>query len=157
MRAAFDGWGKSYSLPEGAATGPKTLGGVGTLKVSVPRSRADRALLYMHGGGYATRSLKSHRHLVGQLCEASGFVGYALGNLISAQLHAAARRDLPDLDGRLAAGEFAPLLGWLREHVHRHGRKLTPDELVERATGRPIEAGPWIAYVREKFSALYGL
>ena len=37
------------------------------------------------------------------------------------------------------------------------GRPFTPDELVERATGRPIGAGPWIAYVREKFASLYGL
>jgi carboxypeptidase Taq len=93
-------------------------------------------------------------HWTGEL---GGFIGYTLGNLISAQLMAAARRDLPDLDARFAAGEFAPLLDWLREQVHRHGRKLTPDELVEQATGEPITAGPWIAYVREKFADLYGL
>jgi len=86
-----------------------------------------------------------------------GFVGYTLGNLIGAQLMEAARRDLPGLDAGFAAGEFGPLLSWLREHVHRHGRKLTPDELVERATGGRIEAGPWIASVREKFTDLYGL
>jgi carboxypeptidase Taq len=85
------------------------------------------------------------------------FVGYSLGNLISAQLMAAARVALADLDGDVAAGDFAPLLGWLRDQVHRHGRKLTPDALVERATGRPIEAGPWIAYVREKYAGLYGV
>jgi carboxypeptidase Taq len=85
------------------------------------------------------------------------FVGYTLGNLIGAQLMEAARRDLPDLDAWFAAGEFQPLLGWLRDSVHQYGRKLTPDELVERATGSPISAGPWIAYVREKFTGLYGL
>ena len=93
-------------------------------------------------------------HWTGGLGE---FVGYTLGNLVSAQLMAAARRELPDLEAGFAAGEFAPLLGWLRDRVHRHGRKFTPDELVERATGSPISAGPWIAYVREKFRALYGL
>jgi carboxypeptidase Taq len=86
-----------------------------------------------------------------------GFAGYALGNLIGAQLMATARRDLPDLDGRFAAGDFGPMLGWLRDNVHCFGRKLTPDELVERATGQPISTGPWIAYVREKFAGLYGL
>jgi len=86
-----------------------------------------------------------------------GFVGYSLGNLISAQLMAAARADLPGLDAEFEAGEFASLLGWLRDHVHRQGRKFTPDELVERATGAPITAAPWIAYVREKFTGLYGL
>ncbi len=85
------------------------------------------------------------------------FVGYTLGNLVSAQLMEAARRDLPGLEAGFAAGEFQPLLAWLRDRVHRHGRKFTPDELVERATGSPISAGPWIAYVREKFAGLYGL
>jgi carboxypeptidase Taq len=85
------------------------------------------------------------------------FVGYTLGNLIGAQLMETARRDLPGVEAGFADGRFEPLLGWLREHVHRHGRKLTPDELVERATGSPIAAGPWIAYTREKFSGLYGL
>jgi len=85
------------------------------------------------------------------------FVGYTLGNVIGAQLMEAVRRELPGVEAGFAAGEFAPLLGWLRERVHGHGRKLTPDELVERATGRRIAAGPWIAYVREKFTALYGV
>ncbi len=85
------------------------------------------------------------------------FVGYTLGNLIGAPLMKCARRDLPDLEAGFAAGEFAPLLGWLREHVHRHGRKLTPDELVERATGGPISAAAWAASIRYKFAGLYGL
>ena len=68
-----------------------------------------------------------------------------------------ARRDLPDLDGQIERGDFSHLLGWVRRHVHRHGRKFTPNELLERATGKPLTPAPWIAYVREKFGALYGL
>lgn len=93
-------------------------------------------------------------HWTGSL---GGFVGYSLGNLISAQLMAAARGNLPELDSQFAAGDFTSLLAWLGEHVHQHGRKFTPDELVQRATGSPIAAEPWIAYVREKFTGLYGL
>ena len=85
------------------------------------------------------------------------FPGYTLGNLIGAQLMEKIRADINDLDGQIEAGQFAPLLGWLRKNVHRHGRKFTPNELLERATGKPLEAGPWIAYVREKFGSLYGI
>lgn len=85
------------------------------------------------------------------------FPGYTLGNLIGAQLMEKARADMPDLEGQIGSGEFAPLLGWLRTNVHQHGRKFTPNELLERATGRPLTAAPWIAYVRQKFGALYGL
>jgi len=85
------------------------------------------------------------------------FPGYTLGNLIGAQLMEKIRTDIPDLDSQVERGEFAPLLGWLRKNVHRHGRKFTPDELLERATGKKLTAAPWISYVRQKFGALYGL
>jgi len=85
------------------------------------------------------------------------FPGYTLGNLIGAQLMEKVRADIPDLDAQIEAGQFAALLGWLRKNVHRHGRKFTPNELLERATGKPLEAGPWIAYVQKKFRALYGI
>ena len=67
------------------------------------------------------------------------------------------RADIRDLDAQFEAGQFAPLLGWLHRNVHRHGRKFTPNELLERATGKPLTAAPWIAYVRQKFGALYGI
>jgi carboxypeptidase Taq len=84
-----------------------------------------------------------------------GFVGYTLGNLIGAQLMVTIRQALPDLDARIEAGDFAPLLAWLRENVHVHGRKLTPNELVEKVTGGPLSAGPWIDYVQRKFGEIY--
>lgn len=85
------------------------------------------------------------------------FPGYTLGNIISAQLMETIRAEIPDLDGQIERGEFAPLLGWLEERVYRHGRKFTPNELLERATGKTLTPEPWIAYVRKKFGALYGL
>jgi carboxypeptidase Taq len=85
------------------------------------------------------------------------FPGYTLGNLIGAQLMEKIRADIPDLDGQIEAGQFGALLGWLRKNVHRHGRKFTPNELLERATGKPLQARPWIAYVQKKFGALYGI
>jgi carboxypeptidase Taq len=89
--------------------------------------------------------------------EFATFPGYTIGNLIGAQLMERIRTDIPDLDALVERGEFGVLLRWLRTNVHRHGRKFTPNELVERATGKPLTPGPWIAYVRQKFGALYGL
>jgi carboxypeptidase Taq len=86
-----------------------------------------------------------------------GFVGYTLGNVIGAQLMVTIRESLPDLDEQVAAGEFDRLYEWLRSHLYAHGRKFTPNELLERATGRPITPEPWIAYVRSKFGELYGV
>jgi carboxypeptidase Taq len=86
-----------------------------------------------------------------------GFVGYTVGNLIGAQMMERVRKELPGLDGQVEAGEFQPLLVWLRETVYAHGRKFTPDELVERVTGSPIGSAAWAAYARHKFAHLYGL
>ena len=84
------------------------------------------------------------------------FPGYTLGNLMSAQLMEKVRGAMPDLDGQIERGEFGALLGWLQVNVYQHGRKFTPNELMERATGKPVSAEPWIAYVRQKFGELYG-
>ncbi len=85
------------------------------------------------------------------------FPGYTIGNLVGAQLMEKARSDMPDLDSRFERGEFGTMLEWLHRNVHRHGRKFTPNELLERATGRPLTAGPWIDYIQAKFAAMYGL
>ena len=63
------------------------------------------------------------------------FPTYALGNLISAQIWEKVTADLPDLDDWFEQGEFGPLRDWLRENLHRHGRKFTPGETLERVVG----------------------
>lgn len=85
------------------------------------------------------------------------FPTYTLGNLYAAQLFETAGRELGDLDAMFAAGEFTPLLEWLRENIHRHGRCFTPAELIEKATGRPPESGPLIQSLRERYAPLYGI
>jgi carboxypeptidase Taq len=85
------------------------------------------------------------------------FPGYTIGNLVGAQLLEKVRAAMPDLDAQIERGEFGNLLNWLHKNVHRHGRKFTPNELLERATGKPLTSAPWIAYVREKYAALYGV
>ena len=79
------------------------------------------------------------------------FPTYTLGNLYAAQLFAAAREQLGDLDAQFARGDFATLLGWLREHVHRHGAALHGRQLVERATGAPPDWPPLISALKEKY------
>jgi carboxypeptidase Taq len=86
-----------------------------------------------------------------------GFQGYTIGNVLSAQFFSAAVRAHPDIPARIRRGEFALLHGWLAENLYRHGRKFTPDELVERATGGPMTIEPYLAYLRGKYAELYQL
>jgi carboxypeptidase Taq len=83
------------------------------------------------------------------------FPTYSLGNIISGQLWEALRSAMPDLDDQIEAGEFGDLRGWLRENVHRHGRKFTAPELIERAIGGSIDAAPYIRYLEQKAREIY--
>lgn len=85
------------------------------------------------------------------------FPTYTLGNLISVQLYEAAARDLPTLESDLERGEFSGLLGWLREHIHQHGSRYEPADLLRRATGSDLDARPYISYLERKFHGLYGV
>jgi carboxypeptidase Taq len=85
------------------------------------------------------------------------FPTYSLGNLISVQFFDKAKADIPSLPDQIAAGKFDQLLSWLRENVHRHGRKYTPAEMVKRVTGNELTAANYVAYIKSKFSDIYGL
>ncbi|MGI9189024.1 MAG: carboxypeptidase M32 [Longimicrobiaceae bacterium] len=89
-----------------------------------------------------------------------GYIGYfptyTLGNLYAAQLWSAMTAALPNLESQLAAGEFTPLLGWLRENVHRHGRRYPAEELFRRATGQPLRSDALIRYLGNKVEDVYG-
>jgi carboxypeptidase Taq len=85
------------------------------------------------------------------------FQGYTLGNVLGAQFFAAAVKAHPAVPSEIAQGQFGPLRGWLAEHLYRHGRKLTTAELVQRITGGPLSAEPYVRYLRTKFGELYAL
>ncbi len=91
----------------------------------------------------------------------AGLVGYfptyALGNLISAQLWKACREKFSSLDDAIACGRFDELRNWLSENIHQYGSKFESLELLKRISGDDIRPEIYIKYLREKYSAVYGL
>ena len=85
------------------------------------------------------------------------FPTYAIGNVLAAQLWRVAHDEIPDLDDEISRGELGALRVWLREKVHRHGRLLSPPELIEQAVGGPLDPAPMLEHLRAKYGALYGL
>ena len=83
------------------------------------------------------------------------FPTYALGTVYAAQLEAALRRDVPDLDEQMAAGEFTAPLRWVRDRVHRLGMLYRPADLIEHATGKPPSTDDYVAYLTRKYGAIY--
>jgi carboxypeptidase Taq len=79
------------------------------------------------------------------------FPTYTLGALIAAQLFEAVRRAIPDVMVAIAVGDFAPLLGWLRDSVHAKGSLLPTAELVESATGEPLGTASFERHLRRRY------
>jgi carboxypeptidase Taq len=67
--------------------------------------------------------------------------------------------DLPDLGDEFERGEFGALREWLRDNLHKHGRKFSPSDTLARATGGPprIDPEPYVRYLRRKVGEIYGL
>jgi carboxypeptidase Taq len=85
------------------------------------------------------------------------FPTYLLGAMNAAQLFAAYREGNPGVEEDVRVGKFAPLLEWLREKIHRHGRKYPPRELMKRATGKETDPGVFVRYLEGKYGEMYGL
>jgi carboxypeptidase Taq len=87
------------------------------------------------------------------------FPTYTLGNVYSACLFDAATESLGGVKSRDAAfarGEFRPLLDWLINHVHRHGRRYDAKTLIENATGQRPTVQPLLRHLYDKAERFYG-
>jgi carboxypeptidase Taq len=81
------------------------------------------------------------------------FPTYTLGAMIAAQLFDAANADDTDMRPALGRGDFAPLMRWLRTNVHEFGASLSMAKLVERATGRPLDAAVFKGHLKSRYLA----
>jgi carboxypeptidase Taq len=78
------------------------------------------------------------------------FATYTFGNLIAAQLFEAARHQ-PAVASGLANADYAPLLAWLRQHIHAHGGTHDPAELVRLATGSTPKPDAYLAHLTTRY------
>ena len=85
------------------------------------------------------------------------FPTYTLGNLYCGQFWAKVNQEIPDLEAGFEKGDFAPLLNWTREKIHRPGRMYPAPELCERVTGKPLSHEPLCDYLEAKLGAIYNL
>jgi hypothetical protein len=76
---------------------------------------------------------------------------YSIGNLIAAQLFAAARRDIERdrgkgaLDDAFARGDVTPLRAWLATKVHARAGLANAAQIVLDATGAPLSPDAFLA------------
>jgi carboxypeptidase Taq len=78
------------------------------------------------------------------------FATYTLGNLNSAQLFAAAKKDAT-VAAAIQHADYAPLLAWLKKSVHGHGATLDPAELMEKATSKKPSTEDYLAHLTNRY------
>lgn len=81
------------------------------------------------------------------------FPCYTLGALYAAQWFAAMREEAPDLDARIATGDASGVFDWLRERIWRQGSRWTTAELVQRASGGPLDPAHFRRHVERRYLA----
>lgn len=79
------------------------------------------------------------------------FPTYTLGAMAAAQFYRAAHRDMPDLEDDIAAGKLAPLVSWLRTHVHGQGSCRPADDLLARATGAALNPEIFLEHLQARY------
>ena len=85
------------------------------------------------------------------------FPSYSVGNIAAGQLWKKMNSDMPNMSKQIESGNFGEILSWLRQNVHLLGRRYSRDELLIKATGKPLETEGYLTYLTEKFGSLYKL
>jgi len=85
------------------------------------------------------------------------FPTYSVGSLYAAQFYAQAKKDIDGLELGISKGNCKPLLEWLRENIHRHGRLYYPEQMCKRITGEGLNSKYFLKYATEKYKDVYGI
>jgi len=85
------------------------------------------------------------------------FPSYTLGAMYACQFYRTLLKEVPDIEQQITCGNFAPIREWLNDKIHRQGRLFTPQELVVKITGEPLNPDYFIGYVNSKYAEIYDL
>ncbi len=84
------------------------------------------------------------------------FPSYALGSAFAAQIYAWMKGQM-DFEGMLEQGKIGEIVKVLHDHIHRFGKLRDSRRLLRDMTGEDFNPDYYIAYLKEKYGALYQL
>ena len=84
------------------------------------------------------------------------FPSYALGSAFGAQLYYHMKKEM-DINGLLENGEIGVIREYLREYIHRFGKRKTSRDILKDITGEDFNPRYYVRYLKEKYSQLYDL
>lgn len=79
------------------------------------------------------------------------FPTYTLGAMLAAQLVEAARETDQKIARALGQGDFSPLMRWQHGAIHSHGSRFSANDVIEKATGRPLDAKAFKRHLRRRY------
>lgn len=79
------------------------------------------------------------------------FPTYTLGAMAAAQVFQAADAAIPDLKEQIEAANLKPLQHWLEENIHAKASRFTTDEVLTKATGRPLDPMAFQNHLRARY------
>jgi carboxypeptidase Taq len=79
------------------------------------------------------------------------FPSYTLGALTAAQFYRTAIEANAEIPSAVSAGDFTPLLDWLRANIHAQGRLMNADALIQNATGALLETRFFKDHVQARY------
>jgi carboxypeptidase Taq len=90
---------------------------------------------------------------------ASGLYGYfptyALGNIYTGQI-AEAMSKSGDWRSKIAEGDLLGVRQWLAAKIYCPASLYDPADLIKVATGQALTVKPYMRYLNEKYSSIYG-
>jgi monoterpene epsilon-lactone hydrolase len=144
-RKRLDALGAQYPLAADVHVEPVDANGVAAEWTSTPVADATRAILFLHGGGYVSGSLDSHRHMIAQAGRE------ARARTLALDYRLAPEHPFPAaLDDALAGYRFLLAQGLAPDHIAIAGESagggLAVATLVSaRDTGLPLPACAWLS------------
>lgn len=83
------------------------------------------------------------------------FPTYTLGKLYAAMFWTQINRDIQNVSALIRNGEFAPILQWLRNNIHKYGRLLQPAEILQHCCQRELTIDDFQSYLSSKLALIY--
>jgi carboxypeptidase Taq len=81
------------------------------------------------------------------------FPSYTLGAMMAAQQWAAIVKDNPGVNAELKAGKFETLFDWQRRNIWSAASNNSTPEILEAATGEPLNAAYFIEHLQARYGA----
>lgn len=79
------------------------------------------------------------------------FPTYTIGAMMAAQCFAALKREIPDWGAQVEKGDFAAVTGWLKRNIHEKASSASRQQLLEQATGEPLNADIYLQHLQDRY------